>query len=174
MIQYQFKLHGLTLIELLIAISILAILMALSLPSYSTYANKNKIGNLTRQLVEALNTTKQLAIIRGAPHYLNLQVNNTAISSEKSCWVISHIGSCDCLVSKNLCQSKYAQVSVVFGDIDVSSNRPKLSFSPLFGMTNGATYLLSLGRFTTKIIVSSQGRIRVCIVHGDSSLYAAC
>ena len=60
MIHRKLKSPGLTLIELLLTLAIVAILMALSVPSYSAYVHKNKLGNLTRQLVEALNITKQL------------------------------------------------------------------------------------------------------------------
>ena len=172
--QCKFKLQGLTLIELLLALAILTILMTFGAPSYSAFVNKNKISHLTRQLVEALNVTKQLAIVRGIPHHLNVQANNSLVTTVELCWVISQLENCNCFTSSALCQSKYGQVSAVISDIKLSTNRPHLSFSPLFGMTNGATYQLSLGRFSTKIIVSTQGRIRVCMAQGESAIYAPC
>ncbi|CAM2966300.1 prepilin-type N-terminal cleavage/methylation domain-containing protein [Moritella viscosa] len=172
--QCKFKLQGLTLIELLLALAILAILMASSAPSYSALVNKNKICHLTRQLVEALNVTRQLSIVRGLPHHFHVQVNNSLITTVELCWVISQLENCGCFTSNSLCQTKYSQVSTAISDIELSTNRPHLSFSPLFGMTNGATYQLSLGRFSTKIIVSTQGRIRVCMDRGESAIYASC
>ena len=172
--QCKFKLQGLTLIELLLTLAILTILMACGAPSYSAYVHKNKLCNLTRQLVEALNITKQLALLRGEQHYFNIQVNNAVNSTFDSCWVISNNENCDCLISTALCQSNYGQASAAISDIALSVNRPNLSFSPLFGTTNGASYQLSLGRFSTMVIVSTQGRIRVCMVQGDSAIYAPC
>lgn len=170
----RFKSRGITLIDLLMTVAILAILMAVSMVSYNGYVNKNKIFNLTRQLVEALNVTKQLAIVRGQQHYFNVQINSSVITRHESCWVISHIESCDCLTSSALCQSKYGQVSAAISDIALTINRPRLSFSSVFGSTNGATYRLSLGRYAIKVIVSTQGRIRVCMERGDSTIYASC
>ena len=172
--QCKFKLQGLTLIELLVTLAILIILMASSAPSYNAFVNKNKICHLTRQLVEALNVTRQLSIVRELPHYFNVQVNNSLITAVELCWVISQLKNCDCVTSSALCQSKYGQVSAVKSGVELSTNRPHLSFSPLFGMTNGATYQLSLGRFSTKIMVSTQGRIRVCMNRGESAIYASC
>lgn len=185
---------GVTLIELLVVLAILTILMALSAPSYSRYLDKNKLMGLTRQLVEALNVTKQLAIVRGQQHYFNVQVNhlgnntithlatnsatnavtNSANSALGLCWNISHLKNCHCLTANTLCQSRYGQVSVDISDIALVINRASLSFSPLLGTTNGASYQLSLGRFSTQVIVSGQGRIRTCMVRGESAIYAAC
>jgi len=173
-VRCRLKSPGLTLIELLLGLAIMTILMAISLPSYSAFVHKNKLTNLTRQLVEALNVTKQLAVVRGIPHYFNVQVNNPVITTGGACWVISHIENCDCLISPSLCQSQYGQVNAVIGDIELSINRAHLTFSPLFGLTNGATYHLSIGRFATQVIVSTQGRIRVCMEQGDSAIYASC
>lgn len=174
MLHCKLKSSGITLIELLVTLAILTILMALSVPSYSDYVHKNKLSNLTRQLVEALTITKQLAIVRGQRHYFNVQVNDAAISIPESCWVISHIDSCNCLTPHILCQAKYGQVSAAITDIELIINRASLSFSPLFGATNGASYQLSLGRFSTKVIVSTQGRIRICMARGESAIYGNC
>lgn len=166
--------QGLTFIELLLALAILAILMGLSLPPCLTYIDKNKLGSLTRQLVEALNTTKQLAIMKGTPHYLNIRTDASTAVANQSCWVISESQDCDCLATPERCQSNYAQFNADVDEVLISTNRPRLSFSPLFGKTNGATYRLSIGELMIHIIVSSQGRIRVCIASGESTIYAAC
>jgi len=170
----KLKSQGITLIESLLTLAILTMLMAFSVPSYSEYVSKNKLGNLTRQLVEALNITKQLAIQRGEKHYFNVQVNSSVINTYESCWVISNIEDCDCLTSSDLCQAQYGQVTAATSGIELIINRPRFSFSPLFGATNGASYQLTLGRFSTMVIVSSQGRIRVCMEQGDSTIYASC
>lgn len=172
--RYKLKLRGIGLIDLLMTMMILAILMALCVPSYRIYIDKNRIFNLARQLVEALNVTKQLAIKRGQSHYLNIQVNNSGITGSEPCWVISDRENCDCFTSTTLCQAKYGQVSAVIKNVDIISNRSSLSFSPLFGSTNGATYRLSITGNVIKVIVSTQGRIRACMETGVSAIYAIC
>ncbi|PKH04718.1 prepilin-type cleavage/methylation domain-containing protein [Moritella sp. Urea-trap-13] len=174
MMYCKLKLSGITLIELLLSLAILTILLAVSVPAYTGYVDKHKLSNLTRQFVEALTITKQLAIVRGQRHYFNVQVSNTVTSTFESCWVISDSENCDCLAPHTLCQTQYGQVSSVISDIEISINRARLSFSPLFGATNGASYQLSLGRFSTQVIVSTLGRIRVCMIGGDSAIYGPC
>lgn len=174
------KSQGISLMGLLMALAITAILVTISLPSYRTYISKNKLLDLTRQLVEALYVSKQLAITRGQVHYLNFH-SSTHISegggdpaSIESCWVISAVQSCSCLISAELCQSYYGRRFTNVSSVAMVVNRPQLSFSPLFGKTNGATYRLALDSLETKVIVSGQGRIRVCMASGESANYAAC
>lgn len=178
--QERTRIQGITLIDLLMGLAIVSILAAISLPSCSYYINKHKILDLTRQLVESLYVTKQLAIVRNQVHYFNLSSNmNVAENSNeftvaKYCWVISAVQDCHCLISTSACQSHYGRTLKNVNAISMTANRPSLSFSPLFGMTNGATYLLSLEGFVIAVIVSSQGRIRVCMMNGESASYAAC
>lgn len=180
------KIQGIMLIELLMGLAIASILAAISLPSCSYYINKYKILDLTRQLVESLYVTKQLAIVRGQVHYFNLSAsidvdesvgdgeNNHDLIAISPCWVISAEQGCDCLMSISACQSNYGHTLKNVNTIAMTVNRPSLSFSPLFGMTNGATYRLSLEGFMIAVIVSSQGRIRVCMLNGESASYEAC
>ncbi|MDX2321276.1 MAG: prepilin-type N-terminal cleavage/methylation domain-containing protein [Moritella sp.] len=178
------KSQGVTLIGLLMALAILALLAGFSLPSYRAYMAKNKLLDLTRQLVEALNVTKQLAILRGRAHYFNINtdmsLNGNGNSSDlvieptKSCWVISYVEQCSCSISNPSCRSNYGRVTTLISGVSMTVNRPKLSFSPILGSTNGATYQLALDRYIIKVIVSTQGRIRVCMESGESASYASC
>lgn len=168
------KVEGVTLMALLVGLAIVSILAAISLPSFSYYINKYKILDLTRQLVEALYVTKQLAIARDQVHYFNVNQQGNDLIAVKSCWVISAVSHCNCVISTVSCQSHYGFTLKNVNAISMTVNRASLSFSPLFGMTNGATYLLSLEDFVIAVVVSSQGRIRVCMVDGESASYAAC
>lgn len=190
--QERTRIQGVTLIDLLMGLAIVSILAAISLPSCRYYINKHKILDLTRQLVESLYVTKQLAIVRNQVHYLNMssstnignnvgnnvgnsiEQNSHALIVTQSCWVISASQHCHCSITTSACQSHYGRTLKNVNAISMTANRPSLSFSPLFGMTNGATYQLSLEGFVIAVIVSSQGRIRACMLNGESASYAAC
>ncbi len=60
------KQYGLTLIELLVTLAILAILMTLALPSFRDFFSSNRIAAATSDFVTSLNLARSEAIRRGA------------------------------------------------------------------------------------------------------------
>lgn len=59
------KQHGITLVELLITIAVLAIVLALAVPGYGSLVNSVRLAGLTNELVSSLNLARSEAIKRG-------------------------------------------------------------------------------------------------------------
>ncbi|MBS0287752.1 MAG: GspH/FimT family pseudopilin [Proteobacteria bacterium] len=57
--------HGFTLIELMVTISILAIVMLLAIPDFTSTIKRNTISNMSNDLITSLNYARSEAIKRG-------------------------------------------------------------------------------------------------------------
>ena len=162
---------GLSLLELLITLSIVAILAGIGVPRYTRLFQQNQLLALTQQLIESLRMTKQMAISRNQAYYLSLP---SSPGSPLYCWSISPIANCNCTDSPVSCQPDIVVVSADLQRIDSQSNRSQLTFSPLLGSSNGGSYTLTYGHASVKVIVSTLGRVRACMQSGESSAYANC
>lgn len=163
------KQQGTTLIELLVTLAVLAIIAGIGLPSYNAIVNKSKLVSLTQQLVEDLRVTKQLALTRNKKQYFSVN-----LAMPERCWVISSQPVCPCSASTSSCALENYQINTDYSTISLNTNRDTLSFSPLSGTTNGASYTLSVGSDSVKVKVSTLGLIRACTEAGGSILYADC
>jgi type IV fimbrial biogenesis protein FimT len=168
LLKAKHKSQGITLIELLVTLAVMAIISGIGLPSYNAIVNEIKLAGLTQQLVEALRVTKQLAITRDKTQYLSIN-----LVKPTRCWGISSQPVCNCSTSTSCALENY-QISTDYSTITLNTNRDTLSFSPLSGSTNGASYTLSAGAGSVKVKVSTLGRISACNETGDSTLYADC
>jgi type IV fimbrial biogenesis protein FimT len=170
LLKAKHKSQGITLIELLVTLAVMAIISGIGLPSYNAIVNEIKLTGLTQQLVEALRVTKQLAITRDKTQYLSVNLIKPG-----RCWGISSQPVCNCSVpSSSSCALENYRISTDYSTITLNTNRDTLSFSPLSGSTNGASYTLSAGAGSVKVKVSTLGRISACSETGDSTLYANC
>ena len=59
------SMEGVTLIELMITLSVAAILLSLAIPSFQQIAATNRVAGLTNELTAALNLARSEAIKRG-------------------------------------------------------------------------------------------------------------
>lgn len=157
---------GFTLLELLCAILIAAILSAVGHASYSLFFEQRKILNITAEFSEALHTARQWSMASRRDHYFYLFISNSAV-----CWNVSLNSDCQCELSK---QCGLLHKDLIPNDINISTNKTRLSFSSTFGNTNGATFRFSGDEYATKVIVSTIGRIRICVDDPDGGFYAKC
>jgi type IV fimbrial biogenesis protein FimT len=59
--------NGFTLVELLVTISIVAVLLSVGLPSFVTFVSNNQISSATNDLVYSIHMARSEAVKRGAP-----------------------------------------------------------------------------------------------------------
>ena len=71
---------GLTMIELLVAIAILAILLSIAVPSFITFVQNSRLVGQTNDLVTSLNYARSEAIKRGVRVSVCSRLNNTTCS----------------------------------------------------------------------------------------------
>lgn len=74
--------EGFTIFELLIAISILAILSALAIPDFRDLLGRNNEAVLQQQILQSIQLALQEAAIRGVPIYLALKNESLEVSSD--------------------------------------------------------------------------------------------
>ncbi len=75
------KIHGITLIEVLLTLVIAAVLMSIAIPSYKTLSTRNQVVAQSNQLVAAMHLARSEAIKRGLPITLCKGVGNRCVTS---------------------------------------------------------------------------------------------
>lgn len=159
---------GMTLLGLLIVLSIITLLTSVGITSYKPFIQKSQILDVARALEESLRLAKQWSLVTNQKYYLDINSDTTI-----RCWGVSPDSSCSCADISGCSVNTYS-INPDYAQMNISSNRTKLLFSPLFGNTNGATYKLTNQNYAIHIVVSTIGRIRICMAKGESVLYASC
>jgi type II secretion system protein H len=62
--------EGFTLIELMVAMSVMAVIMAIAIPSIATYTSQQELRGSAQQVVDVLRETRDSAINEGEPRYV--------------------------------------------------------------------------------------------------------
>ncbi len=175
-----FTQKGFTLVELMVAIAIFAILATMAVPSFSSFMDKYRVKRAADTLSAFLINAKSEAIKRnatvrvvfrpaGAPWCAGMITVSTTVST------------CDCTVP-NSCQIDGADRLVRGGDykdilLTTTANGAMFSFTPLRGTVNsGNAQVQSVGGLQVRVTVSGTGRIRLCSPGnaGNRGGYPAC
>lgn len=85
--QNQSKLQGFTLIELIITVTIAAILVGLAIPSFISTIKSNRLTTYTNEFVSALNLARSEAIKRGRQVTITREGGTTSQVWEGGWWV---------------------------------------------------------------------------------------
>jgi type IV fimbrial biogenesis protein FimT len=91
--------RGLTLLELLVALAIVAVMMTLALPSFGSIVARHRLKAAAEQLSGDLGELRLLATQRGQALHLNLQ------PGAQWCYALATVSGCDCRVVQS-CQLK--------------------------------------------------------------------
>lgn len=161
---------GVTLLELLMVLSLSTCLTAAGASIYSQLLARSQLIALTNQLSGLMKDTQHLSLRTNKTHYFDLHIDPA-----NACWSISQHSDCHCNVEAVAsCAQQLAQIPSKYNQIQISSNRESLVFTPLFGYSNAGSYKLSVADYATRIVISSLGRIRICSDAGDIYQYAEC
>jgi len=159
---------GVTLVELLVALSLAALLVAMAAPAMAAFIDKARLRSAAQALAQELRQARN--------HALNHQRTihfSFAMGGEQWCygWRDTSACSCDSRAPGRLCQSStdkrlHLQRSTDFPAVTLSSRRPAaralLLFSPVRGTATAATFVLHSRYGQAHVIVSPLGRVRVC------------
>ncbi len=136
---------GFTLIELAITIGILGLLLAIAIPSYATLRNHIALSNYTDEIVSALRTAQNNAMVSqgGVAHGLHLETNRYC----------EFAGT-----SFSGCASPYYSLS---GGIKISSGTGNIVFARFSGMVAAQVNIVLQASGTTNktITVETSGKI---------------
>jgi type IV fimbrial biogenesis protein FimT len=163
-----YKNLGFTLIELMVAVSVIGIVMAFSLPSFSTWIQDSKTRTIAESLqngiriaqVEAVNKGRQVAffVTTAQPS------SSAAASTTGSNWGVRVV------VPTQADADGYIQGAVLNGEggsVVVTASAAEIRFNSIGRLTNSTslvTYDIAnpKGERSLRVVVSSSGSVRMC------------
>ncbi|PSV91970.1 GspH/FimT family pseudopilin [Photobacterium angustum] len=174
--------QGFTLLELVIAVSVMSVLLAMAAPSFSQLIETNKIKRLATEVEWFLVQAKSEAVMRGRNVYIH------KVTSPAPQWCLfsslsAAIGSSDCSNPPNNLLGLVASSNFELATLDSSSTLTNFYFDPIYGKPEsaaiGGNYIYSLGDYTFKtVLYSPTGRIYSCIIapttSGKVGIYEQC
>lgn len=173
------KAFGFTIIELMIAVAVLAIITSLALPSYQTLLEKRRVTSAAEQVMAFLSSAQLESVKRNREVGVNLQS-----SGEDWCLVMVEDATapddfCDCLTA-DACTADNSLRVLAWGTDD-QTYRPLfdaasstlgdeddiLEFDPVRGLTaDGASgelqFLSSESTYALNVELSPTGRVKLC------------
>ena len=192
---------GFTLVELLVSISIVAILMAIALPSYTSNFDRNRLITAAEQLyshlqqarIESMSRSNSITVSfsgAGTSTWLYGFIQGTAACDltetspieDDACMLIINDG--DNIVDgvnggdddgdkvlKRFTNSDFSDVSMAVSNF---TNGSQMTFNPLRGLADSGQIILtsSLG-LILRVQVSALGMIKVCDPNGNVGLASA-
>lgn len=169
--------HGLTLVEVGIAMAISALITALALPSLGDILARRKLHGWAQQLVADIRLARSEAILHNAPVRISF-----ASGASGTCYVI-HTGradGCPCAPgpATTACPASARIKHVVFEEhagIRLSSNVRSMLFEPRGTVTPAATITVHSDRGgSIRHVVNILGRVRSCAVPAAAQAGATC
>lgn len=193
---FQSRFGGLTIVEAVVTMGIIAVLAAVALPSMQNFLMQQRVKSATHELLSDLQLVRSTALQQTgtgvATFFVTLLFSPTKVGS---CYVIvpvqDHTTDCDCARSGKICEvrtaTSFARQPVKVVTIDTSHgltvNGP--AGSQLFLITGTGmvddkvtrTYSVSGGSpsMSLNVVVSPTGISRICAPSGSTiSGYPAC
>ncbi len=158
--------RGVTLLELLVGLAILAVLGTLALPSMHGRLARERLNSAAEALAGDLADARFEAARRGAP--LHIEVT----PGTQWCWSVATAPGCGCSAPQP-CQLKAVRASDHPGVRLVSGRSTLLDGH---GVADGpvAAIFDSATSESLRVDLLALGRARVCVLHGPSRRYAPC
>jgi Tfp pilus assembly protein FimT len=140
---------GITLIELLIAISILLLMSGLTIPAFKSYQSNLELGTIGKNLTSDLRFAQQLTVTQQIDHAVHLNL------TEKKYEIIK------CLEPEEIIQEKKLSEKVEFYQVNGFSNN-RVEFNP-YGAAkeSGSIILINDRNETLTIEVKPSGYVKI-------------
>ncbi len=178
------SMHGLTLVELLVAVAVFAILMTMGIPSFQSTTDRNRLKGAVETVFADVQFAHSEAIKRGQT--FTMDFITSADVTGGWCYGMSNAGSCTCSTA-NSCQIDGAgnervvntnnlagvRISdVTFDDDELNlDGRRGHPIAGSGGNRGGSIVFTSQDGLTAAIQINALGRVRICsddnIGYGD-------
>lgn len=169
---------GITLVETMVATSVLAVLTGLAAPSFDSSMQRRHLEGAAAQLETDIHYARMLAVARNAPLRISFENRDGA-----SCYVV-HSGAanqCGCAADgAALCQGDaVAERAVRFeprGPVSLKSNSRSVLFDPVKGTSTPTATIQLQARNGSAIhqVMNVMGRVRSCSPAPALSGYRRC
>jgi len=161
---------GVTLIELLIALSIVVIIAGYSITSFSSYMERQKLKAAGETIFADLRLAQSESIKRNRTVYLDFETYEGGwcygvnVGSECSCSTESNcqIDNVDKVKSSERFEGITLQRARFAGNNDYTAFNPVKGFAQADGVRNGTIWLQSNDGTQLAVIVNRLGRVRFC------------
>jgi type IV fimbrial biogenesis protein FimT len=164
--------RGFTLLELLVVVSVLAVLMLIAVPSMQAMLTRNHLKAAAQSIAEDLQWTRSEAIKRN-------RILLVAFDVEHWCYGVGDAGAahCNCRLAPEdagACSLK-RRLGTDFPGIGLAATFAGTRFDPLRATSNNGTLTLTATNGTSlKVVLSRLGRVRICAPAGAVAGYDAC
>jgi prepilin-type N-terminal cleavage/methylation domain-containing protein len=159
--------RGLTLIEIVVALAILALLGAIALPGYGARIDRERVHGAAEALAADINEARFEAARQGRPLHV------AAFGGPAWCWSVAAAPDCPC-GSGQACQLRSARDRDHPGVTLQSSARIEMGANGR-ATTPGAGFELESPRgLRLRVSVGAMGRAHVCTVQGEPVRYPRC
>lgn len=173
------KNSGFTLIEMMVAMTVAAILLTIAIPSFTHMIDQNRLKGAAEMLYADLRFARAEAIMRNKPVQISFNAN-----SSTWCYGLKVNANCDCQVT-DPANSGYCEIdnvpkivsSAEFSGVSISGMASSFSFNPLRGKADsGTTKFQSADNEKLHVVVSGLGRVRLCSPSGAGKVngYPSC
>lgn len=169
--------RGLTLVECLTALAIVAVVLGSAAPSFGKFAERRHLEGTAAQLATDIQHTRSMAVARNGGQRMSFRHDAAG-----SCYVV-HTGpaqACQCQVggAAQCAPGAIAQRSLSFpadGPVQVRANVGSILFHPVHGTSTptGTVRVVARSGATVHQVVNLMGRIRACSPNGVAG-YPAC
>ena len=192
--------RGFSLIELMVALVVLGIILAMAAPSLSSYMDHRRVISAAEALYGQLQLARSEAIARSETVYANFSSNDSTtwamgISTRIDCDVTQSVAGRgdDCvlitsdgdndmdtgdgatdlgdLLYYGLSSVDYPGVSLGDGDGGTNPDGIQLEFNPVRGTVDDDTIFIRFGnQYEARVVLFQTGRIRICSPDGATKV----
>jgi prepilin-type N-terminal cleavage/methylation domain-containing protein len=160
--------RGLTLIEIVVALAVLAILGALVMPNYGARVDRERVQGAAEALAADVNEARFEAARQGRALHVN------AFGGPAWCWAVAQTPECPC-GSGQACQLRSARERDHGGVVLASSGHIEMGPDGRSASPPGNGFELESARgLRLRVSVSAMGRAHICTVRGESLRYPRC